>query len=283
MGAAWRTMKIGYHFALRWALWKRKTYARRLSQVAKEPQKVAPETDATLYAFSGTRDLPEQVACLKSFLRHAANPRKIVVVGDGTHTEADRAILRALHPSLETLPWDAFLTKDLPEGLLTYAKAQPLGKKIAVLMSVPLTGPWVFSDSDILYFPAAADLRERLQPSKGGVEFLEDCYPSLDGRLVRGGEEKLPPVNSGFVIVHRPLDWSEAMERFAGMTGEPGYFTEQTLFHLAVRRSGGRALPKERYIIQSDDQWMAKDRHTGPGVALRHYFSSLRYKMWLKV
>ncbi|MGE3310679.1 MAG: hypothetical protein AB7O66_11975 [Limisphaerales bacterium] len=276
-------MKIGYHFALRWALWKRLSYARRLAVVARAPQPLAPATDATLYAFSGTRDLPEQVASLKSFLRHAADPKRIVIVGDGTHTESDRAVLRSVHPRLETVPWDSFLGHAVPEVLLAYARAHPLGKKIAVLLSVPASGPWVFSDSDILFFPGAADLRERLAPGRNDVEYLEDCYPSLDGRLIRDEAEKEAPVNSGFVIVHRPLDWSEALERFAGMSGEPGYFTEQTLFHLTIRRSGGRALPKDRYVIQSDDQWIARDLHTGPDVALRHYFSSLRYKMWLKV
>lgn len=276
-------MKIGYHFALRWALWKRRTYARRLPDIAARALDAAPEVQATFYSFSGTRDLPEQVASLRSFLRCAATPRRIVVVGDGTHTEADRAILKSLHPRLETLAWDAFIRDDLPPRMVAYARAQPLGKKVAVLMSVPPTGPWIFSDSDILYFPAATDIRHRLAAEGGVPEFLEDCYPSLDDRLVRGDVEKRPPVNSGFGLVHRPLDWGEAVKRFEGMTGDCGYFTEQTLFHLAMRQSGGRPLPMDRYVIQSDDQWMARDRHTGPAVVLRHYFSSIRYKMWLKV
>jgi len=276
-------MKIGYHFALRWAHWRRRRYVQRLHDIARFPGATAPECDATFYSFSGTRDLPEQVACLKSFLRFAVSPRRIVVVGDGTHTESDRAILQALHPRLETLPWDRFIRKDLPPPLTAYAEAYPLGKKIAVLMSVPATGSWMFSDSDILYFPAASDLRSRMGKDREGPEYLEDCYPSLDVRLIQADDEKQSPVNSGFGLVHQPLDWSEAMERFRGMKGEPGYFTEQTLFHLAMRRSGGRALPKEQYVIQSDDQWMARDRHTGPSVVLRHYFSSIRYKMWLKV
>ncbi len=275
-------MKIGYHFALRWARLRRVVYTRRLSHVVARPMRAAPESGAAFYSFSGTRDLPEQVASLRSFLRHAASPRKIVVVGDGSHTAADREVLKALHPRLETRHWDEFIRKDLPATLMAYARGYPLGKKIAVLMSIPPEGSWLFSDSDILYFPGAGDIRRRLDETTNPPEFLEDCYPSLDERLVRSEAEKRPPVNSGFVLVHRPLDWNVALERLEGMAGEPGYFTEQTLFHLAVRQSGGRPLPGDRYVIQSDDQWVAQDRHTGPGVVLRHYFSSIRYKMWLK-
>lgn len=276
-------MKIGYHLALRWARWKRSTYQRQLPAVVRRAAPMAPDTDAAYYSFSGTRDLPEQVACLRTFLRQAAHPRKLVVVGDGTHTDADRSLLRALSPRLESLPWDAFIRKDLPPKLMAYAQAHPLGKKIAVLMSVQETGSWIFSDSDILYFSAAGDIRRRLSEPTGTADYLEDCYPSLDDRLVRGPEEKRAPVNSGFILVHRPLDWRLAMERFDAMQGESGYFTEQTLFHLAVQASGGKSLPMDRYVIQSDDQWVAADRHSGPGVVLRHYFSSIRYKMWLKV
>ncbi len=276
-------MKVGYHCARQWALWKRRSYVRRLPQVAGRPVPGAPEVGATFYSFSGTRDLAEQVACLRSFLRYAATPRRIVVVGDGTHTQEDQSVLKSVHPRLETLPWNRFIRDALPPKMLAYARAHPLGKKVAVLMSVPPTGPWIFSDSDILYFEAATDLRRRLEQEPGTPQFLEDCYPSLDDQLVVNADETRPPVNSGFVVVHQPLDWTLALERFDRMKGEPGYFTEQTLFHLAVRRSGGRALPTDQYVIQSDDQWLARDRHTGPRVVLRHYFSSIRYKMWLKV
>jgi len=276
-------MKIGYHLALRWAQWKRGAYQRRLHALVRRTAPRAPDSRAAFYSFSGHRDLPEQVACLRTFLRHATHPRKIVVVGDGTHTEADRELLQALSPRLEALPWDAFIRNDLPAKLMEYARAHPLGKKIAVLMSVQEAGSWLFSDSDILYFASAGDIRRRLNEAAGSAEYLEDCYPSLDDRLIGGPEEKRAPVNSGFIMVHQPLDWRLAMERFEAMKGESGYFTEQTLFHLAVRASGGQALPMDRYVIQSDDQWVAADRHSGPGVVLRHYFSSIRYKMWLKV
>jgi hypothetical protein len=276
-------MKLGYHFALRWAHWRRRRYTRQLQRIAAQPFRFAPESEATLYSFSGTRDLPEMVACLRSFLRFALAPRRIVVVGDGTHTDSDRAILSALYPRLETIAWDRFIRPDLPPPLTAYAQAHPLGKKVAVLMSVPTAGPWIFSDSDILYFPAASDVRTRLATGSEAPEFLEDCYPSLDDRLIRGEDEKRSPVNSGFAVVQQPLDWTDATARFQEMPGEPGYFTEQTLFHLAMRRSGGRGLPKDRYVIQSDDQWMGQDRHVNPSVVLRHYFSSIRYKMWLKV
>lgn len=275
--------KLGYHLALKWALWKRRAYVRRLPGRPGLRPNDRPDIPVTLYAFSGAKDLPEQVASLRSFFRFAGVPQRVVVVGDGSHGPAEVHVLRSLHARIETVPWSDCLRTDLPERCLRYAADHPLGKKIAVLMSIPPDGPWIFADSDILFFPAARDLARRVEEPGDGVEFLEDCYPSLDDRLLEGEAEKHPPVNSGFVLVRRPLDWSVAWERFRAMPGEPGYFTEQTLFHLAVRASRGRALPSSRYVIRSDDQWTARDRHVGPEVVLRHYFSSLRYKMWLAI
>lgn len=275
--------RIPYHLALRWGWLRRRLYRRRLARVAARPLPASPELPAAYHAFSGTGDLAEQVASLRSFLRHAGTPSAIVVVGDGTHRPEHRAILQSIHPRVQVVPWTEFIRPGLPRPVLEYAAVHPLGKKLAVLMSLPTAGPLVFSDSDILYFPAAADLRQRLRGESRAPEFLVDSYPSVDPRLVRGEAEKHPPVNSGFALLHRPLDWSVAGERLAAAAGPARHFTEQTAFHLAMRASGGVPLPRTAYVFESDDQWSCFDRHLGPGVALRHYFTSLRYKMWLGV
>jgi hypothetical protein len=100
-----------------------------------------PEIAAALYFFSGTRDLPEQVSSMRSFLAHAGTPTRVVVVGDGTHGPADQAVLRSVHPRVRTLPWHEFVRSDLPARMSEYAREHPLGKKIAVLMSIPAGSP----------------------------------------------------------------------------------------------------------------------------------------------
>lgn len=89
-------------------------------------------------------------------------------------------------------------------------------------------------------FSGRHDLPEQIAGPGPEVEFLEDCYPSRDDRLLRGPEEKRAPANSGFVLVRTSSNWETALARFAAVTGEPAYLTEQTLFHLAVHASRGR-------------------------------------------
>lgn len=275
-------MSPGYSIAWRWAALRRRWYASRLAAIAREPVPSAGGLPATVYFFSGVRDLAEQVASLRSLLRHVGTPREVVVVGDGTHTEVERGVLSSVPCTLRVVPWDRFVRPDLAERVGRYAAVHPLGKKLAVLLSIPVDGTVVFSDSDILYFGGGAELRERLSGGDAAIEFLVDSYPSLDPNLVRESE-KQPPVNSGFAILRRVPDWREALARLEGSESEPGHFTEQTVFHLAVRSTGGAALPRARYVFESDDQFRATDRYVGAETVLRHYFSSLRYKMWLRV
>jgi hypothetical protein len=204
-------------------------------------------------------------------------------MSDGTHSEADKTLLRKLHPHLGVRPWTELAGPELPECVHRYAGQHAFGKKLIVFMSMAVSGPAIYADSDILFFPGAAHLRGLMEKPVSQPSYLLDCWPSFDERLIRSAAEKEQPVNGGFAILRGPLDWREPLERFQAMNGEGEFFTEQTLVHLAMRQAGGQPLPPEKYVLANDDQWIYADRHCGPGVALRHYISSLRHKFWNQV
>ncbi|MBI3877070.1 MAG: hypothetical protein HY300_14125 [Verrucomicrobia bacterium] len=177
-------------------------------------------------------------------------------------------------------PWTEFVKPDLPDSVRRYAEQHPLGKKLAVLVSLPPDGMTIYADSDILFFPGASHLRSVINETPGSPRYLLDCWPSLDERLLRAPAEKEQPANSGFALLRHGIDWSGALARLAEAGGENGFFTEQTVFHLAMRQAGGVPLPPDKYVLANDDQWIYDDHHCGPEVALRHYISSLRHKFW---
>ena len=100
---------------------------------------------------------------------------------------------------------------------------------------------------------------------------------------VDDGGDGAPAVLFVHSLAGRADHWSAALERFNNMSGDVMHFTEQTIIHLGLQAAGARALPAEKYVLANDDQWLWRDLHAGPQVALRHYISSFRHKFWLKV
>ncbi len=191
--------------------------------------------------------------------------------------------MRSLEPRVEIKSLEEFGGATATEAMGRYASSQPMGRKLLVMRALDSLAPVIYADSDILCFPAASELAKPEFWDSAQPSYLLDPYPSLDLRLVEKDSEKLQPVNGGFVVVRRPLDWSEPMRRFEALPGDPAFFSEQTLLHLAIRFSGGTPLDPTRYVLRNEDQWAARDWFAGPEVVLRHYISSLRHKMWLRV
>lgn len=273
---------LAFHIMVRVARWRRSRYQANLELHATPALGPGVEIPATLLGFCGRRDLPEQVASWRSFQRWVGRPRRVVLVSDGTLSEPDFSLLRRLEPRVEIKSLAEFGGATASEAMQRYAASQPMGRKLWVMRAMDSLAPVIYADSDILYFPPAAEIAaprfwEAAEPS-----YLLDPYPSLDHRLAAAEAERILPVNGGFVVVRQPLDWGEPMRRFEALAGEPAFFSEQTLLHLAIRLGGGKPLDPARYVLRNEDQWAATDWYSGPEVALRHYISSLRHKMWLR-
>jgi hypothetical protein len=256
----------------------RRRFVTRLATLP--PVAAAGELPVTVYSFSGERDWPEQAASVRSFLRFVGLPQRFVVVSDGSHGDESRRQLERLHPCVSVARLEAVVRPDLPERIQRYAAQHGLGKKLSVLLSIPVEGPTIYSDSDILFFPGANALARLLQFQTCTPRYLLDCWPSLDARLLAGENEKALPVNSGFLIFGRPLDWRNALNRLEQMQGDCGFFTEQTLVHLAMKASAGEPLPADQFVLRAEDQFVFSDYYAGKGIALRHYISSIRSKFW---
>ena len=67
-------VNVGYHSARLQAKLIRSLYTRRITQIVRTPIAQTQRVPITVYAFSCERDLPEQVASLRSFLRYVGIP-----------------------------------------------------------------------------------------------------------------------------------------------------------------------------------------------------------------
>jgi hypothetical protein len=147
-------------------------------------------------------------------------------------------------------------------------------------MNLPLNGPVLYTDSDVLFFPEAKQLGSISDSNAPSAYYLPDYQFSGDERLIASSSEKGKPANTGFVFLFRKLDWSIALDRLSRLNGEPIFFTNQTLTHLALHASGALPFDPQKYILQVDDEFIYRDRYAGDSIVMRHYVNPIRHKFW---
>jgi hypothetical protein len=269
----------GYHLARAQGRLAQAIYQRRLPRIAPASQTTAGNVPLDVFAYSSKKRLAEQVASIRSFLKHAGRPSQFVVVSDGSHSGADIELLRKIDPcvSVEQVPAPPAGTSPI---FRSYLREHPTGKQLALIMSLPRSRPALYVDSDVRFFQAARNLQGGFPVSGAAAYYMEDCGFSGDDRLLHDPAEKAQPVNTGVLLLGRRLDWSLGIERFMAMRGEPTFFTNQTITHLVMHANNAQPLDPKTYVLQLDDQFRYRDRYAGPDLVLRHYVDPVRHKFW---
>lgn len=273
----------GYHLARLKGDLMRRFYRAVLPIIAR--RKVNPPRSAPIdvFSYSGENTLPEQVASIRSFLRYVGRPKNFTVVSDGSHSERSVQLLERLDPAVSVQLAMPLPPNHLPEKFRRYLSTHPTGKQLALIMSLPATGPALYIDSDVLFFPSAVDLIGRAGEAGVSAYYLADCQFFGDARLLRSASEEEQPVNTGFLLLFEKLDWSLGISRFLELEGEPNFFTNQTITHLVMHENGARSFDPVKYVLQLDDQFVYPDRYAGAALALRHYVNPVRHKFWTSV
>lgn len=269
----------GYHLARAEGDLVRRIYRAFIPKVVERT--IMPRTSIPLevFSYSGHAGLPEQVASIRSFLKHAGRPKQFTVVSDGTYSTADIEMLTRVDSSVAVARLPEVPT-DIPDRLSSYLRRHPTGKQLTLIMSLPRNGPALYLDSDVLFFPQAHDL-VALAGARGlSAFYLADCQFSGDPRLIRLPHEREQPVNTGVLLLFKKLDWSLGIRRFSELNGVPNFFTNQTMTHLTMHANAASPLDRTKYVLQLDDQTVYPDRYASDALALRHYVNPVRHKFW---
>jgi hypothetical protein len=273
----------GYHLARAEGHATRTIYRACLPSIARRSIAADAQVPLDVFAYSGESTLPEQVASIRSFLKHVGRPNHFTVVSDGTLSERSAGILRSIDTVVSVSTSGQWQPKDLPTEIHRYLSTHPTGKQLALIMSLPVGGPALYVDSDVLFFPGANDLIRLAAIRDAPAYYLADCQLSADERLLRGETEKDRPVNTGVVLLFEKLDWSLGVGRFLELQGPPTFFTNQTMTHLTMHANGATPLDPRKYVLQLDDQFVYPDRYASDALALRHYVNPVRHKFWTNV
>ncbi len=277
-----------YHRRLRetWppdAIAARDAYESGLEVLVGDGLGAAPPLPLRVVSFACERDLPEQVASIRSLLTHAGAPAELTIVSDGSHSAWSRDLLQAIHPCVAVVDWRLISKPGLPQMLWDYAEANWRGRKLLVIASLAVDCGTLIADADILFFTRARELRQLVNRDETDPRYLRDLDggPSLDPELLESERERAESVNSGFVFLPRPLNWSSVLRRLeqrlrSGRTT----FTAQTVVHLALHESHARPFERSRYVMAVDDREVAEDPYVGPQTVMRHYVTPVRHKFW---
>lgn len=292
-------INVGFHSARLSAGRRRRRFCRQLERpefLADLRARYNPTPlPGRLVSFSGQRDLAEQVASLLSLFLHAGQPEEIIVGSDGSHDAAAEALLSQLHPRLRLQPWSQLAAEPLPAVLELHANKHPLGKKLALILGQARLAspqkPLLYADSDILFFPAAADALPEWLQHRPGLEgrFLLDCQPALDPRLLERGDPSEVPLNSGLLILHRALNADLALRRLERLWSEnpeaaADHYSEQTALHLSLPIPCYLPLPHHSAVVFIHDQFLPSDQiRDDPRLVLRHYVTIVRHHFWRAV
>ena len=276
-------VNIGYHAAKIQGNFLRSIYKSSLSSLVSFPIAQERQVPLKVYALSCERDLPEQVASLRSFLRHVGIPKVFTIMSDGSYTEESIQLLRLVHPCVDVQLLTKFQRDDLPQSVYEYASQQAMGKKLAALMSIPIDEATLYTDSDILFFQGASDLADLATSGDLDTYYLPDCKNSLDKRLIYEDIEQQDPINAGFILFKKALNWDESVQRLTNLQESGNYFSEQTIVNLTIKHNHGKALAHEKYIMNVDDQFSYPDKFATKQIAMRHYVSDIRHKFWQSV
>ncbi|HEV3409949.1 MAG TPA: hypothetical protein VG095_06630, partial [Chthoniobacterales bacterium] len=170
-----------------------------------------------------------------------------------------------------------WVPENVPAKIAGYFVTHPTGKQLALTMSLPQDAAALYVDSDVLFFPGAAEL----ESLGGNTRYLADCRLSADERLFRDEKEKAQPANTGVLFLSEKLDWSVGVERLLALEGAPNFFTNQTVTHLVMHAHGAAPFDPRKFVLQLDDQFVYSDKYAAPDIVLRHYVNPVRHKFWM--
>ena len=273
-------MNVPYHSARLEGKIARALYRTALPMIVRQRIRTARELSFDVFAYSGENSLPEQVASIRSFLTYAGRPKQFTVVSDGSYTSTSIELLERIDNAVRVQKTPSLLPPGLPNSIQSYLTTHPTGKQLALLMSLPVNGPTLYTDSDVLFFPRACELADLSNRQSISALYLADYQFSGDERLILDPSEKQNPANTGFVFLFRELDWSRGLERLQMLNGAPNFFTNQTVMHLCMHANGAVAFNPSEFVLEVDDQFIYRDGYAGRSLAIRHYVNPIRHKFW---
>src|SRR3954466_15605498 len=122
-----RLPNFGYHLARIHGRMVRRIYSLFLPLIVRAPVRTVRALEMDVFAYSSEENLPEQVASIRSFLRHAGRPARFIVVSDGSHSDRSIHLLECIE---SVSVRRSFTPPDSSGRFVQYLLNHPTGKQM---------------------------------------------------------------------------------------------------------------------------------------------------------
>lgn len=249
--------------------------------------------DCEVISFSSNKDFSEQVLSILSFIRYVGTPAAWLIYSDGTHGDneiekikAAFSFLKVIKEDVNNFQNDNYLRESLrpfKKELVHYAEKSPLGMKLLLYLNFKIKRTTIFLDSDVLFYEKSSCLQAMLQGKHGGWFLPDEAWGSLDSRFLNYTIAESIQVNAGFFIALKDFTTvTEGLTFLKTLDFKYEYFSEQTIFHIIISNNNFIPLNTDVFKINSGDQFLLKYLCSPKNIAIRHYTTPVRHKMWQK-
>lgn len=231
-----------------------------------------------IISFSGASTFEDQLLSIYSFVSYAGTPSSWTIYSDKTYTLAEKKCFKALFPFVSTLDWDVYDHYQKNHLIKEYLTVCNLAKKINAIIGHPYNGQTFYLDSDILLYKNISYYLNCAAFNKG-LWYVPDALENIDAHFDTD-KESIYSLNSGFLILNNHFDHSGIYDYLESLNGNYSYFSEQSSFEYAFRQQEAKILDPRQFIIDTSDQFDFSIKYNPDSIAMRHYTSPVRHKMW---
>ncbi|WP_165499769.1 hypothetical protein [Pedobacter frigidisoli] len=236
---------------------------------------------------TGRYHLPLLRMCILSISKNWNRLPKIIITNDGsTSIVRIRKALRFYKGELIVEDWEEteiYHKQAQRNGLIKYAKADPFGKKMAIILRYASLFPTLWVDSDILFFK---DFTVQIPTLAKGINLggSEDWRGAYHEEMLTALDAKLPEklhFNAGLLYASGIgiYEVFEIEDLLTAVHPNYNFLSEQTIFaHIANRSLG---IIWDRKIIENSPHDIQQLRPQAIKELIgRHYTSNVRHLFW---
>ena len=267
--------RIGLHLASQ----RRKAFSGAIRK-GKLPLFGSPESiDFEIISFSGSRDFEEQMLSILTFIHHAGMPRIWTLYSDGSHKADEKSFLNQHFPFVRFKLWNENQKIERYPLLEKYLDSCHLAKKLHAILTHPIEGQTIYTDSDVVFYPNIS-LYFSSPLLQSGLWYMSDTNWDSFRKQNAGELKKMYHLNSGFMVLNKTFDFNLNLEYFENLNLQFTYFSEQNSFDYSFGKQKTSLLDPRQFIVSTDDQFNLNTTYLPEKIALRHYINPVRHKMW---
>lgn len=236
---------------------------------------------AELVIFAAPKALAEAAWAARSILlQQPALQPFFALDGDAAAAAAASARLTPLLPTMQGAP-AADLVASCRPRLAAFARANAMGRKLAVVTARQRERPVLYTDSDVLAFAPLPEIAAAL--TTNSARHIQCVAGTCLDEVMQRRTDALslplcPSLNGGFYFVPRGgFDEDRIEQILEGVDpGAPGWFGETVITAALMHALGSEPLPRERFVVSTQRQFVDEVDVDYDRIALRHFVTPVR-------